>query len=173
MEEPLSQPPQSQESGPPWLALGIGATLILAAVAAAFLLSSRAPLPAPAATGVSPLHPYAAQLRLTDPKMSTAQNFVGATVTYLEGTVTNGGDKTVNGATVESIFRNSLGEMVQKDSQPLMYIHARKPYTDTSDLRSNPLKPGETREFRLTFDHVSADWNHGFPELRVTAVNLQ
>jgi hypothetical protein len=173
MEEPLPPSPQSEESGFPWMAMGIAVALLVAAVGAAFLLSSRSPAPAPAATEVSPLHPYAAQLRLTDPKMSTAQNFVGATVTYLEGTVTNGGDKAVNGATVESIFRNSLGEMVQKESQPLMYIHARKPYIDVSDLRSNPLQPGETREFRLTFDHVSADWNRGFPELRITAVSFQ
>ncbi|MDP9263144.1 MAG: DUF2393 domain-containing protein [Acidobacteriota bacterium] len=174
-DEPLPPSPSSpsEGSGFPWMAMGIAVVLLAAAVGVVFLLSRRAPVPTPAATGASPLHPYAAQLRLTDPKMSTAQNFVGATVTYLEGTVTNGGDKTVNGATVESIFRNSLGEMVQRESQPLLYIHARKPYTDTSDLRSNPLKPGETREFRLTFDHVSADWNHGFPELRLTAVSFQ
>jgi hypothetical protein len=175
MEEPLPPSPsqRSEEGGFPWMAMGIAVALLVATVGTAFLLSSRSPVPATAATDVSPLHPYAAQLRLSDPKMSTAQNFVGATVTYLEGTVVNGGDKTVNGTTVESIFRNSLGEMVQKESQPLMYIHARKPYIDVSDLRSNPLKPGETREFRLTFDHVSADWNRGFPELRVTAVSFQ
>jgi hypothetical protein len=155
------------------MAMGIAVALLVAIVGAAFLLSSRSPAPAPAATDVSPLHPYAAQLRFTDLQMSTAQNFVGATVTYLEGKVANTGDKAVSGAMVEAIFRNSLGEMVQKESQPLMYIHARKPYTDTSDLHANPLKPGETREFRLTFDHISADWNHGFPELRVTAVSFQ
>ena len=146
--------------------------LLLAAVGAALLLSSRNPAPAPA-TGLTPLHPYAAQLRLTELKMSTAQNFVGATVTYLEGKVANQGGQAVSGATVESVFRNSLGELVQKEAQPLMYIHARKPYTDVSDLRSNPLKPGETREFRLTFDHISADWNRELPELRITAVNFQ
>lgn len=175
MDEPLPLTPQSEESGPPWLAMGIAVALLMAAVGAAFLLSKRspAPAPAPAAAEVSPLHAYAVQLRLTDLKMSTAQNFVGATVTYLEGKVANAGDRVVSGATVESIFRNSLGELVQKEAQPLMYIHARKPYTDVSDLRANPLKPGETREFRLTFDHVSADWNREFPELRITAVSFQ
>ena len=83
------------------------------------------------------------------------------------------GDKAATAATIESIFRNSLGEMVQRESQPLMYIHARQPYVDTSDLHANPLKPGESREFRLTFDHVSADWNRELPELRITAVTFQ
>ena len=173
MEEPLPLTPQSEESGPPWLAIGIAVALILAAVGAAFLLSSRNPAPAPAASEVTPLHPYAAQLRLTELKMSTAQNFVGATVTYLECKVANGGDKAVSAATVESVFRNSLGELVQKEAQPLMYIHTRKPYTDVSDLRANPLQPGESRDFRLTFDHISADWNRELPELRITAVSFQ
>ena len=173
MEEPLPLTPQNQESGPPWLAMGIAVVLLAAIVGAAFLVSKRSPPPAPAATEVSPLHPYAAQLRLTELKMSTAQNFVGATVTYLEGKVANQGGQAVNGATVEAVFRNSLGELVQKEAQPLMYIHARKPYTDVTDLRSNPLKPGETREFRLTFDHISADWNRELPELRITAVSFQ
>jgi len=173
MEEPLPLSPQSEEGGPPWLGFGVAVVLLGAIVGAAFFVSKRTPAPAPAAAQVSPLHPYAAQLRFSDPQMSTAQNFVGATVTYLELKVANTGDRAVSGATVESVFRNSLGELVQREAQPLMYIHARKPYTDVSDLRANPLKPGETREFRLTFDHVSADWNREFPELRITAVSFQ
>lgn len=175
MEEPLppSPSPPKEEGGFPWLAMGLAVVLLGAVVGAAFLVSSRRPAPAPPAAEVSPLHPYAAQLRLSDPQMSTAQNFVGATVTYLELKVSNTGDRAVSGATVESVFRNSLGELVQRESQPLVYIHARQPYTDTSDLRASPLKPGETREFRLTFDHISADWNREFPELRITAVSFQ
>ncbi len=172
MEEPLPLTPQTEESGPPWLAMGVAMVLLAAIVGAALLVSKRSPAPAPA-TAVSPLHPYAAQLRFSEPQMSTAQNFVGATVTYLEVKVANTGERAVSGATVESVFRNSLGELVQREAQPLLYIHARKPYTDVSDLRSNPLQPGEAREFRLTFDHVSADWNREFPELRITAVSFQ
>ena len=175
MEEPLppSPSPPKEEGGFPWLAMGVAVVLLGAIVGAAFLVSKRSPPAAPVAAEVSPLHPYAAQLRFSEPQMSTAQNFVGATVTYLEVKVSNTGDRAVSGATVESVFRNSLGELVQREAQPLVYIHARQPYTDTSDLRSNPLKPGETREFRLTFDHISADWNREFPELRVTAVSFQ
>ena len=174
MEEPLPLTPGSDSSGTPWKAIGLGLLVVLLGLlAVGYFLRPCAPSPQPARTGPAPVHAYAAQLRFTDLKMSTAQNFVGATVTYLECKVANSGDKAVSGATVEATFRNSLGELVQKEAQPLMYIHARKPYTDVSDLRSNPLKPGETREFRLTFDHVSADWNRGFPELRITAVSFQ
>ena len=174
MEEPLPLTPASDNSGTPWKAIGLGLLVVLfGLLAVGYFLRPCAPSPPPARVGPTPVHPYAAQLRFTELKMSTAQNFVGATVTYLEGKVVNGGDKAVSGASVESIFRNSLGELVQKEAQPLMYIHARKPYTDVSDLRSNPLRPGETREFRLTFDHVSADWNREFPELRITGVTFR
>jgi hypothetical protein len=173
-DEPLppTPSPPNEASGFPWMAMGIAVVLLAAIVGLAFLVSKPGPAPTTAATEGAPLHPFAAQLPLTDLKMSTAQNFVGATVTYLEGKVSNTGDKAVSGATVESIFRNSLGEMVQKEAQPLMYVHARQPYTDVTDLRSNPLQPGETREFRLTFDHVSADWNRELPELRIIAVRF-
>ena len=171
MEEPLPLTPGSDNSGTPWKAIGLGLLVVLLGLlAVGYFLRPCAPSPL---VGPAPVHPYAAQLRFTELKMSTAQNFVGATVTYLEGKVANSGDQAVSGATVESIFHNSLGELVQKEAQPLMYIHARKPYTDVSDLRANPLQPGETREFRLTFDHVSADWNRELPELRITGVTFR
>src|SRR5262249_22149809 len=112
-DEPPPLTPQDEGSGPPWLAIGVAVALILVAVGAMVVFSGGRPAAAPASE-LAPLHPYAAKLSLTEAKMSTAQNFVGASVTYLEGKVANTGDKTVSGATVECVFRNSLGELVQK-----------------------------------------------------------
>src|SRR6266478_10044707 len=53
---------------------------------------------------------YAANLKFSDLKTSAAQNFVGATVSYLDGTVTNTGDKTVNLAVVQVTFKDDLGQ---------------------------------------------------------------
>ena len=36
-----------------------------------------------------------------------------------------------------------------------------------------PLAPGQSKPFRLTFEHISADWNHAYPELQVTDVTLR
>src|SRR5512143_1443298 len=48
---------------------------------------------------------YSANVKFSDSKASGAQNFVGATVSYLDGTVTNTGDKTVIHAVVQVTFQ--------------------------------------------------------------------
>jgi hypothetical protein len=104
--------------------------------------------------------------------MAAAQNFVGGTVTYVEGKITNAGDKTVIGAVAEVIFRNSLGEVVQKEHIPIRVLVFQGPDRDILDLRSAPLKPGASADFRLTIEGtISADWNQGYPEVRIASVS--
>jgi hypothetical protein len=114
--------------------------------------------------------PYAASLMLSDLKMSTAQNFAGGTVIYLDGKVANTGDKTVGGARVEVTFRNSLGEVAQRETAQLRVLQQTGNYTEPIDMALSPISPGHAKNFRLTFEHVSADWNQAYPELRVTQV---
>jgi len=118
-------------------------------------------------------HPYVANLKLSDLKMSTAENFVGASVTYIDGTVTNSGDKTVTHARVHVSFKNSLDQVAQAEDVALRLLQTTGPYPDVVDLASAPLSPGQSKPFRLIFEHVSADWNHAYPELQITDVTLK
>src|SRR3989442_1509058 len=118
-------------------------------------------------------HPYAANLKLSDLKMSAAENFVGATVTYLDGTVTNAGGKTVTHAMVHVNFKDSLGQVAQAEDVPLHVLQASGPYPDAVDLSASPLPTGQSKPFRLTFEHVTADWNHEYPALQVTDVSVR
>ena len=95
---------------------------------------------------------------------------MGATVTYLDGTVTNAGDKTVSHAVVSVSFKDSLGQVVQAEDVPLRILQTSGPYPEAVDLSVAPLAPAQSKPFRLTFEHVTADWNHEYPELRVTDV---
>lgn len=171
MAEPQSPLPyqQPQQSETPWVPIAIGAAImVIAVVALVFFSGSK---PAPQATPPA----YASKLSISDLEMSAAENFVGGTVSYLEGKITNNGDKPVVGASVQVTFRNSLGEVVQQDIMP---VRALEPHSVTGtpemfDLSAAPLLPGKTTAFRLTFEHISNDWNHEFPHLKFVSVTTK
>jgi Protein of unknown function (DUF2393) len=164
----LFQPAPGSEPQRTWLPMAIGLAIVAVAVALGILILR-------AVRGPEPQGPpsYASQLKLSDLRLSQAQNFVGGTVTYLEGKISNAGDKTVTGASVNVIFHNALDEIVQKELLPVRILDRGGPYPDTLDMRLRPLAPGQQREFRLTFEHLSSDWNQQAPELRVVGVALQ
>jgi hypothetical protein len=161
--------PQVEEEGRKWLPLAIAAVIIMVALAAILIFGRPAKQPAAAA-----IDPYAEYLLISDLKLSTAANFVGVSVTYLDGKITNVGSKTVTGATAEAIFRNSMGQVVQREAQPLMLHHTGLAgVPDVAPLIAAPLMPNQTRHFRLTFERISADWGQGFPELRFVKITTQ
>jgi hypothetical protein len=161
--------PQVEAEGRRWLPRAIGAVIIVAAVAAILIFGRPAKQPAAPA-----IDPYAEDLRISDLKLSAATNFVGASVSYLDGKITDVGDKTVTGATVEVIFRNSMGQVVQRETQSLMLYHTGLAgFPDVAPLSAAPLMPNQTRDFRLTFEHISSDWDQGYPELRFVRITTQ
>jgi hypothetical protein len=121
----------------------------------------------------SSLHPYAANVKLSELKMSAAENFVGASVTYLDGIVTNTGDKTVSRAAVHIVFNDAVGQTAQIEDQPIRVVTTVGPYADAVDLSNAPLAPGQSKPFRITLEHVSSAWNHDYPAMQVTDVTLK
>ncbi len=165
-------PQQVEErSARTWIPLAAGALIVIVIVVLLVVFgrnpqSSQQEQPQPA---------YASNLHLSDLKLSAAENFVGATVSYLDGKIANTGNQTVSGCRVEAIFRNSMGEVVQKETQPLMVLHTRPGYgyQDLTPLSAAPLQANQVQDFRLTFEHISTDWDHGYPELRVVSLTLK
>ena len=167
-QEPLQLGQSGGEERAPWAPIGIGVALIVLVIGALIFFSRSE---APNASGEP--HPYAANLRFADLKLSAAENFVGGSVTYLDGTLTNSGDKTVNNVAVELTFRNTLGEVVQKESMRVMALDESGPYPDIRDLRTAPIAPGKSRPIRLTLEHISADWNRAAPDIKITNVSTK
>jgi hypothetical protein len=156
---------QERDSNRIPILMGMGLVIVVVGIIALFSRGQSKGSAAP--------HPYAANLKISDLKMSAAENFVGATVTYLDGTVANTGDKTVTHATVHVVFKDSLGQIAQAEDVPLHVLQTGGPYPDAVDLTTSPLSPGQSTPFRLTFEHVTDEWNHEFPELRVMDVSLK
>ena len=157
------------ESRPPLVPIAIGAVAVLIVIGLFVLFGRKG---TNETTPTAP-DPYAANVAISDAAMSTANNFAGQQVTYIEGKITNKGGKTVNNAVVQIVFHDSLGQVAQKETQRLMAITTREPYIDTAPLSSAPLKAGQTREFRLTFEHVSGDWNMQLPELSIVKTGTE
>lgn len=136
-------------------------------VAAAYLMRQPEKVAKPAS-------PYIASVKLSDFKMSAAENFIGHTVSYIDGNVTNAGNKTVTHVVVEVTFKDEMGQVAQQEpGMPLQAIRTNGAYLEPVDLSVSPLAPGQTQPFRLTFDSISAQWNHAYPEMRVTDVTVK
>jgi len=116
---------------------------------------------------------YAADLKFSDVKTSAAQNFVGATVSYIDGAITNTGDKTVIHAVVQVTFKDDMGQTAQREELPLRVLRTGGPYDEAVDFNFSPLEPGQSKPFRLTFENISAQWNHAYPDLQITQVNTK
>jgi hypothetical protein len=112
-------------------------------------------------------------LKFSDLKLSAAQNFVGATVSYLDGAITNAGDKTVIHAVVQVRFKDDMGQTVQQEEIPVHVLRTGGPYDEAVDLSVSPLAAGQTKPFRLTFETISAQWNHSYPDLNIKDVRLR
>ena len=109
--------------------------------------------------------------QVSDLKMSAAQNFVGATVTYLDGTITNTGDKTVTHATSGCFQRCRWGRSPSGKTFRLHVLQTSGPYPDAVDLKVFSAGSRAKQTFRLTFEHVSTDWNQPYPDLQVIDVS--
>jgi hypothetical protein len=142
------------------------AAVIVIAIVGAFLMRGQP-------KGASGPPPYAANLKLSDFKMSAAENFVGATVSYVDGTVTNAGDKTVTHVVVEVQFKDDMGQVAQREDVPLQVLKTSGPYPEAVDFSVSPLASAQSKPFRLTFEGISAQWNHQYPDIHITDVAVK
>ncbi|HEY6768850.1 MAG TPA: hypothetical protein VI386_29185 [Candidatus Sulfotelmatobacter sp.] len=163
----LMQPTSTAEdnSSTRTIAIAVVAIFALAGLVALFLRGKP--------QGTSGPPPYAANIKLSDFKMSAAENFVGATVSYIDGTVSNSGLQTVTHIMVAVLFKDDLGQIAQREDVALKVVKSNGAYPEPVDLNLSPLGPGQTQPFRLTFESISAQWNHQYPEIQITNVTAK
>jgi len=125
--------------------------------ALAWFVSHRAS----ASASLQPLTPeaksYVRNLQLSEVSLKATESYVKQMVTEIEGKITNSGDRTVKSAEVFCIFYNVYGEVVLRDRKSIV---------------TAPLKPGETRAFRLPFDDIPGSWNNQMPQLVIAHIEF-
>jgi hypothetical protein len=157
---------QEQRSLTPWIVAGGVVLVVVAGLLIASYTHAR-----PAAGGAPDA--YASQLAISDIALSQSSNMAGSQITYVDGTIANHGNRVVDSVTVETAFHLAGGSGPQLLSTPLSLIRTRDPYIDIEPVSADPIKPGESKSFRLIFDHVSADWDQQNPDVRVLQVHLR
>jgi hypothetical protein len=161
---PVLSPQTNQSESRSWAPMAAGGAFVLLLVVVVVLLTRGGK-----STG-NPADPNLAKLQVSNLHMATAQNFAGGSVTYIEGKLTNSTDRKVTGASVQVIFKNSLGEISQKDALPVTVLLPNVPYVDYGLIDRAPLAAGQTRDFRLTLEHVTTDWDGQVPTVKVVSL---
>ena len=169
MIEPAFEPAPPPEKERNWFPLLVGLMAVLVAVAAILLFSRHKSTTAPET------NPYAQKLQLSAIQLSAAENYMGGTVTYLDFKITNTGDRALIGADVHAEFKNTLGEIVQKETLPLHVLVENQlaGYPDLVDMSRAPIAPGQTKTVRVTIEHISADWDQSYPQMSLVNLRLQ
>jgi len=152
-----------------WTPILVGLVAVLVVVAVIVLLTRGGGKREPQA------NPYTANLKVSDAKLSAAENYMGGTVTYLDVNITNTGDKALTGAQMHAVFKNSIGKVVQTETIPLHVLVENQMggSPDLVDLGRAPIAPGQTRTVRMTLEHISDDWNRAYPEMQLVDLKLK
>jgi hypothetical protein len=155
-DAPIFAEELEKRGGMPMAAWVVAALIVVVLVGALVFFGRKKPVAAPST--LQPADAYAASLPLTQFAMSESENLTGGKQTYLDGEIVNTGGRTVTAVTVQVVFQNDEDLAPQIDTEP---------------VSAQPLKPGDEREFRLTFETVPENWNQQMPEVRVIRVGVR
>ncbi len=139
------------------LAVGIVVAVILIAA----LIYLNKPAPKPPNTAASPeAKAYLPSLHLSNVSMKAAENFMKQQVVEIDGNIANNGPRRLRSVDVYCLFYGADGREVYRERVPIL------------EAKAAPLKPGETRRFRLPFDTLPDTWNQAIPRMVIAQITF-
>jgi len=103
---------------------------------------------------------YVRNLELTGTEIKAAEAFSGQQLVEITGKVTNKGDRAVGQVDVICVFYDMTNREVSRQRVALVRGNVQ------------PLKPGDSRQFRLPFDDLPKEWNQAPPQLVIAAIRF-
>jgi hypothetical protein len=90
------------------------------------------------------------------------------------GEATNTGARSVNQVLLSAMFHNKDGKAFMAQQEPMQRVDVKdNKIVATKDLAQEPLKPGQSTEFRVSYTQVPGNWDGKPPELSVLQVAVQ
>ena len=105
---------------------------------------------------------YKSKIEVSKVGLAKGENYLGSHVFYVEGTLKNAGDRVVQRVEITFLFRDSLKQVVLKESRKALDYKA-----------GGGLDADKSTRFQVAFDHLPKDWNYILPELEVSQVSLK
>lgn len=161
-----TRPPQSKF---PWplVALGIATALLIVTL----WLTPRTDKAATGAIDRS-MEP-ASQVRISSVKVAPEQANNLANVDVY-GEATNLGTRPVTQVLVSAMFHDKDGKTFMAQQEPMQRGDVKgSKVADAKDLTEEPLKPGQTAPFRVTYSQIPGNWDGKPPELTVLQVTVK
>lgn len=118
--------------------------------------TARKPLPFSAAEQA-----YVAEVKFENLNLSGFENMLHQKVTYLSGDISNQGSRTIRAAEITVEFYDASHKLALRDTRRIIGDNTR------------PLESGETRDFQIGFEAIPDTWNHQFPAIHITGLDLE
>jgi hypothetical protein len=103
---------------------------------------------------------YLRYLELKDVTMQASENFMNQQVVEIQGSIGNAGPRPLRSIDVYCLFYGVDGREIHRERVPVV------------PARAAPLKPGETRRFRLPFDSLPNGWNQALPKMVIAGIDF-
>ena len=154
---------QEQSRFPYTLAAGVIVVLLL--VGGVYLVTRFSHPAGPAAEQRLPFgadeQAYAGHVHFLNLRLSQATNYLNQEFTYVNGEIANDGAQTIRALEITLEFHDPFGQVILRENQRLIAPDAK------------PLYGGLHRQFQVTLEHIPVEWNHQFPNIRVTGLILE
>jgi hypothetical protein len=146
------------------IAFAAGAVIVLI-LAAGVVLFSRSIRTSTAADESLPFgaqeSAYSSNIHFQDIQMARSSNLLNQEFTYVGGTISNGGDRTVGGLEATFEFHDPFNQVILRETRTLIVP------------KTQSLVHGGQQPFQIVLEHVPAEWNQQSPTIRVTGLVLQ
>lgn len=137
-------------------------SLVVALGAGLWFFFLRGPSTPPQPAGLTPeAKAYVRNLGLSEVAMQAKESYMKNTLLEITGKLSNKGGRPLRLVEITCIFTDPYGQPLLRQRVPIVRRSA-----------AGPLKPGETRTFRLPFDNVPEGWNQTLPQLVIANIEF-